>query len=69
MLACHLCYPKGSSGPVNVSVVLALIMDMGGTESRKGNKDGTDSTCLWDEERTRVEKNGKGMVENSLSTD
>lgn len=72
VLARHLCYPKGSSGPVNVSVVLALIMEWG-TESMRRNKDGTDSTCLWDEEWTRVEKrekkqNRKVMVENSFRT-
>lgn len=65
VLACHLCYPKGSSRSVNVSVALALIMETGRTESRSRNKHGTDIACLWDVECTRVEKDGKGMVENS----
>lgn len=35
-------------------------MEMGGTKKRRGNKNGTDSMSLWDEEWTRVESNGKG---------
>lgn len=43
MVGCHLCYPKGSSGPVNVIVGLALIIETEGTESRRGGKNGTHS--------------------------
>lgn len=38
MFACHLCYPRGSSGSVNVIVGLALIRETEGTERRRGEK-------------------------------
>lgn len=57
VLACHLCYPKGSSRSVNVSVALALIMETGGTESRRRNKDGTDIAMSVE---CRMHKGGEG---------
>lgn len=60
VLVYHLCNPKGISESGNVTVVLVFIMERGRTESRRGNKEGTDSTSeMKHGQRQRREKTSR----------
>lgn len=59
-LVYHLCYQKGISESGIVTVVLVFIMERGRTESKRGNKEGTDNTSeMKHGQRPRREKTSR----------